>query len=98
MEAVRPGPVGRPIPIAHLIHGLALGGLAPLAPRTWVRSRDHGFAPSVIALGPDGPMGAVFEREQIPLRRVKARGISLAALAGIRQVLSECGAPLVHAH
>jgi len=98
MEAVRPGPVRRPIPIVHLIHGLELGGLEQLVTQLCVRSRDHGFAPSVIALGPDGPMGAVFEREQIPLCRVKARGMSLAALAGIRQVLGEWGAPLVHAH
>jgi len=90
--------VGRPIPIVHLIHGLELGGLEQLVTQLCVRSRDHGFAPSVIALGPDGPMGAVFEREQIPVCRVKARGMSLAALAGIRQVLGECGASLVHAH
>jgi len=98
MEAVRPGPVERPISIVHLIHGLELGGLEQLVTQLCVRSRDQGFAPSVVALGPDGPMGAVFEHERIPVRRVEARGMSLAALAGIRRALGDCGASLVHAH
>jgi len=99
MAAVAPAGGGQPpVSVAHLIYGLGLGGLEQLVVQLCVRSRENGIAPSVIAFGPDGPMRDAFEREQIPLRRIDAPGMSLAALRGIRQALASSGGQVIHAH
>src|SRR5215470_10628812 len=99
MAAVAPAGGGQPpVSVAHLIYGLGLGGLEQLVVQLCMRSRENGIAASVIALGPDGPMRDAFERAQIPLRRIDAPGMSLAALRGIRQALASSGGQVIHAH
>ena len=43
--------------VTHLIYGLALGGLEQMVIQLASRTRARGIGASLLALGPDGPIG-----------------------------------------
>jgi glycosyltransferase involved in cell wall biosynthesis len=84
--------------VAHLIYGLGLGGLEQLVMHLATRSRSRGVESSIVALGPDGPMGDLARKQGIEVERLASDGMSLPALMGIRRQLERQGASVLHAH
>ncbi|HZX93944.1 MAG TPA: glycosyltransferase family 4 protein [Myxococcales bacterium] len=85
--------------IAHLIYGLALGGLEQLVLQLASRSRERGIESSIVALaGPDGPVGDLARKQSIDFELLPSDGMSLSALMGIRRALEKQGASVLHAH
>ena len=84
--------------VAHLIYGLDLGGLEQLVIQLSSRGRKRGIEPTLIALGPDGPMRALARAEDVPLEQITSDGLSLGAILGVRGALQRSGATVLHAH
>ncbi|HET7788566.1 MAG TPA: glycosyltransferase family 4 protein [Myxococcales bacterium] len=84
--------------VAHLIHGLGLGGLEQLVLQLAARSRPRGIEACIVALGPDGPVGEMARRQDIEVAHLPDRGMSFSALMGIRRALEKQGASVLHAH
>jgi len=84
--------------VAHLIYGLGLGGLEQLVLQLAARSRARGIDASIVALGPDGPVGEMARKEDIEVAHLPDGGMSLGALLGIRRALEKQGASVLHAH
>src|SRR3954468_16908516 len=85
--------------IAHLIYGLALGGLEQLVLQLASRSRERGIESSIVALaGPDGPVGDLARKQSIDFELLPSDGMMLSALMGIRRALEKQGASVLHAH
>jgi len=88
----------KPVSVAHLIYGLGLGGLEQLVVQLAARSQKRGIETSIVALGQDGPVRELAQREGIDVELLPVDGLSLRALAGIRRTLEKRGATVLHAH
>jgi glycosyltransferase involved in cell wall biosynthesis len=86
------------IRVAHLIYGLGLGGLEQLVVQLSARGRKRGIEPTLIALGPDGPMRDLARSQDIPLEHITSGGLSLGTILDVRKALQRSGASLLHAH
>ncbi len=84
--------------VAHLMYGLDLGGLEQLVVQLSVRGRKRGIEPTLIALGPDGPMRDLARSQDVPLEHITSDGLSLKAILGVRGALQRSGATVLHAH
>jgi len=85
------------VKVAHVIHGLEVGGLERLVVDLAARSRTFGVEPSVVAFGADGPVRAWAEAAGVPVHALgEVRGLSLEALRRLGRALS--GAEVAHAH
>jgi glycosyltransferase involved in cell wall biosynthesis len=84
--------------VAHLIHGLGLGGLEQLVVQLASRTQKRGIETSLLALGEDGPVGELARKEGIDVELLPAAGLSVGALLGIRKALEKRHATHLHAH
>src|SRR5438067_2949974 len=84
--------------VAHLIYGLGLGGLEQLVIQLAARSCSRGVESSILALGDDGPVGALARQQGVDVELLPVDGMSLAALLGFRRVLGQRGVSVLHAH
>jgi glycosyltransferase involved in cell wall biosynthesis len=85
------------VKVAHVIHGLEVGGLERLVVNLAARSRSWGVEPSLVAFGDDGPVRTWAEAEDIPVHPLgDVRGLSATAIRRLARALS--GAALAHAH
>ena len=83
--------------VAHVIHGLEVGGLERLVVDLAARSRAFGVEPSLIAFGEDGPVRAWAEAAGMPVASLGAvRGMTPDALRCLARALS--GVAVAHAH
>jgi glycosyltransferase involved in cell wall biosynthesis len=84
--------------VAHLIYGLGLGGLEQLVVQLAARSRARGIESSILALGQDGPVRDLAQKQGVAVELIPADGMSLPALMGIRRELERREASVLHAH
>ncbi len=83
--------------VAHVIHGLEVGGLERLVVDLAAQSRAWGVEPSLVAFGNDGPVRAWAEAAGVPVHALgDVRGLSPEAIRGLGRALS--GASVAHAH
>ena len=83
--------------VAHVIHGLEVGGLERLVVELARRSRVFGVEPSLVAFGCDGPVRRWAEAAGIPVHPLgEVRGLSVEAIRRLASALS--GADIAHAH
>lgn len=83
--------------MAHVIHGLEVGGLERLVVDLAARSRAWGVEPSLVAFGKDGPVRAWAEAAGVPVHTLgDVRGLSAEAIRRLGRTLS--GASVAHAH
>ena len=83
--------------VAHVIHGLEVGGLERLVVDLAARSRALGVDPSLVAFGEDGPVRAWAEAAGIPVTSLgPVRGMTVEAVRRLGHALS--GAAVAHAH
>jgi glycosyltransferase involved in cell wall biosynthesis len=85
--------------VAHLMHGLGVGGLEYMVLDLCVRGRERGIEPMLIVLGEDGPMRQVAESRNIHVEHLaNVPGLSMAAVRSIGKVLDRFDAHVVHGH
>jgi glycosyltransferase involved in cell wall biosynthesis len=84
--------------VAHLIHGLILGGLEQLVLQLAVRTQQRGMEASILALGADGPVGELARKQGLDVELLPVAGLSMSALLGIRRSLEKRGVTHLHAH
>ncbi len=85
--------------IAHVVHGLMMGGLEQMVVRLCVASRAHGIEPMVVSFGGDGTVRSQLEREGIPLVYLgEVKGLSPQAIQGIARAFREHQVDIAHAH
>jgi glycosyltransferase involved in cell wall biosynthesis len=85
------------VKVAHVIHGLEVGGLERLVVDLASRSRAFGVEPSLVAFGADGPVRAWAEAASVPVITLGAlRGLRPEAIRRLAGALS--GASIAHAH
>ena len=90
---------GRSTRVAHVVHGLMMGGLEQMVVRLCVASRAHGIEPMVVAFGADGAVRSQLERAQIPLVYLgKVKGLSPQAIQGIARAFTAHRVDIAHAH
>ena len=86
------------VSVAHLISGLGLGGLEQLVVHLAARSQKRGIETSILALGAEGPVRELAERQGLDLELLPADGMSLKALSAIRGALARRNTLVLHAH
>ena len=86
------------VSVAHLIYGLGLGGLEQLVVHLAARTQKRGIETSILALGHDGPVRELAQRQGLDLELLPADGMSFKALSSIRGALARRNAAVVHAH
>ena len=85
--------------VAHLMHGLMMGGLEQVVVRLCEAGRQQGVEPLVIAFGRDGAVRDELRQKGIPLEYLgMVRGMSPQAIHGIGQALRRHQIDVVHAH
>jgi glycosyltransferase involved in cell wall biosynthesis len=85
------------VKVAHVIHGLEVGGLERLVVDLAARSRAFGVEPALVAFGGDGPVRAWAEAAGIRVQPLgDVRGASVEAVGRLARAVS--GAAVVHAH
>ncbi|HEX4381797.1 MAG TPA: glycosyltransferase family 4 protein [Myxococcales bacterium] len=84
--------------VAHLIHGLLLGGLEQLVVQLAARTQQRGIQTSILALGEDGPVRELAQKQGIDVQLLPAAGLSMGALLGIRKALEKDAVTHLHAH
>ncbi|HZJ56515.1 MAG TPA: glycosyltransferase [Myxococcaceae bacterium] len=90
-------PPARNVKVAHVIHGLEVGGLERLVVDLASRSRAFGVEPSLVAFGEDGPVRAWAEAAGVPVTPLgPLRGMRPEAIRRLGRVLS--GISVAHAH
>ncbi len=83
--------------VAHVIHGLGVGGLERLVVDLAARSRAFGVDSALVAFGEDGPVRAWAEAAGIPVTSLgPVRGMTVEAVRRLGNALS--GAAVAHAH
>ncbi|MGZ6076184.1 MAG: glycosyltransferase [Myxococcaceae bacterium] len=83
--------------MAHVIHGLEVGGLERLVVDLAAQSRAWGVEPSLVAFGNDGPVRDWAEAAGVPVHALgDVRGLSVEAIRRLGRALS--GASVAHAH
>jgi len=92
-----PPSVPRHMKVAHVIHGLEVGGLERLVVELARRSRAFGVEPTLVPFGTDGPVRVWAEAADIAIRPLgEVRGLSVEAVRRLAAAVSE--AAVVHAH
>ena len=86
------------VSVAHLIYGLGLGGLEQLVVHLAARTQKRGIETSILALGEDGPVRELAERQGLDLELLPANGMSLKALSTLRGALARRNTAVLHAH
>ncbi|HEY2028557.1 MAG TPA: glycosyltransferase family 4 protein [Myxococcales bacterium] len=84
--------------VAHLIHGLDLGGLEQLVVQLAARTKARGIETSLFALGNDGPVRQLAEKRGLEVELLPVAGMSVGALLGIRKALEKRSVTHLHAH
>jgi len=85
------------VKVAHVIHGLEVGGLERLVVDLASRSRAFGVEPSLVAFGADGPVRAWAEAAGVPVTSLgPVRGLRPEAIRKLAGALS--GTAVAHAH
>jgi glycosyltransferase involved in cell wall biosynthesis len=85
------------VKVAHVIHGLEVGGLERMVVDLAARSRAFGVEPSLVAFGQDGPVRAWADAAGIPVVPLgDVRGLSPEAIRRLGRAVS--GAAVAHAH
>jgi glycosyltransferase involved in cell wall biosynthesis len=85
------------VKVAHVIHGLEVGGLERLVVELASRSRAFDVEPALVAFGGDGPVRAWAEAAGIPVHALgNVRGASVAAVRRLARAVSDVA--VVHAH
>jgi glycosyltransferase involved in cell wall biosynthesis len=85
------------VKVAHVIHGLEVGGLERLVVDLASRSRAFGVDPSLVAFGADGPVRAWAEAASVPVVVLgPLRGLRPEAIRTLAGALA--GASIAHAH
>ena len=70
--------------VAHVIHGLEVGGLERLVVDLADRSRTFDVEPAIVSFGPDGPVRSWAEEARVPLHWVgEVAGLSAPAVRGL---------------
>ena len=91
--------MAQPVSVAHLIHGLDMGGLEQLVIQLSVAGKDRGIRSTVVALGEDGPVRELARDNGVELQLLEGvDGLSMPALLGIRRILEGTSAQVLHAH
>lgn len=87
------------IRVAHVMHGLDIGGLEQLVLTLCAAGSRCGIEPSVIAFGAGGAVGDLLTRHRVPIIRLgDAPGMSTQAIHGIGRALRERNIDIAHAH
>src|ERR687887_467484 len=88
------------IRVAHVMHGLMMGGLEQVVVRLCVAGRQLGVDPIVVSYGPDGSVRELLERHDIPLVYLgeAVRGMSPQAIQSIARGFREHRVDVAHAH
>ena len=87
------------IRVAHVMHGLMMGGLEQVVVRLCDAGRGVGIEPLVIAFGADGTVREVLRDHHIPLAYLgNVRGMSPQTIQSIARGLREHRADVSHAH
>lgn len=90
--------VGR-IRVAHVMHGLMMGGLEHMVVRLCEAGRRFDIEPLVVAFGTHGSVRELLDAHSIPLSYLGAiRGMSRQAIQAIARVLREHRVDVAHAH
>jgi glycosyltransferase involved in cell wall biosynthesis len=85
------------VKVAHVIHGLQVGGLERLVVDLAARSRALGVEPVLVAFGEDGPVRAWADAAGVPVTSLgPVPGMRPEALRRLARALS--GAAVAHAH
>lgn len=86
--------------VAHVMHGLMMGGLEQVAVRLCVAAREFNVESRVIAFGADGAVRELLGDLGIPLTYLgsNVKGMSPQALHGIARALRENSVDVAHAH
>ncbi|MBX5482421.1 MAG: glycosyltransferase [Myxococcaceae bacterium] len=85
--------------VAHVMHGLMMGGLEQVVVRLCDAGRAEGIDPYVISFGADGSMRDVLEQHRIPLSYLgPVRGMTPGTVRGIARALRENRIDVAHAH
>jgi glycosyltransferase involved in cell wall biosynthesis len=87
------------VKVAHVMHGLMMGGLEQVVVRLCEAGRAHGVEPLVIAFGEDGAVSELLRDRGIALENLgRVRGMSPQAIAGIGWALRRHEVEVAHAH
>ena len=88
------------IRVAHVMHGLMMGGLEQVVVRLCAAGRQLGVDPIVVSFGPDGSVRELLERHAIPLVYLgeAVRGMSPQAIQSIARGFREHRVDVAHAH
>jgi glycosyltransferase involved in cell wall biosynthesis len=90
---------GGRIRVAHVMHGLMMGGLEQMVMYLCEAGRPLGVEPLVISFGADGPMRALLASHRIPLVALgSVRGLAPTTVRKIAQALRDHAVDIVHAH
>ncbi len=85
--------------VAHVMHGLMMGGLEQVVVRLCDAGRRHGVEPVVIAFGADGKVSDMLRDLVIPLDWLgRVRGMSPQVIHGIGRALRRHKVEVAHAH
>lgn len=86
--------------VAHVMHGLMMGGLEQVAVRLCVAAREFNVESRVIAFGADGAVREMLADLHIPVTYLGStiKGMSPQALHGIARALREHSVDVAHAH
>jgi glycosyltransferase involved in cell wall biosynthesis len=90
----------RRIRVAHVMHGLMMGGLEQVVVQLCSVGRELGVDPLVVSFGPDGPVRELLQERAIPLVYLgnAIRGMSPQAIQSIARGFREHRVDLAHAH
>jgi glycosyltransferase involved in cell wall biosynthesis len=88
------------IRVAHVMHGLMMGGLEQVVVRLCNAGRELEVDPLVVSFGPDGPVRELLEQATIPLVYLgnTIRGMSPQAIQSIARGFREHRVDVAHAH
>jgi glycosyltransferase involved in cell wall biosynthesis len=87
------------IRVAHVMHGLMMGGLEQVVVRLCDAGRRIGVEPMVVAFGADGAVRELLDQHSIRLAYLGAvRGMSPQAIQNIARALREHRVDVAHAH
>ena len=86
--------------MAHVISTFGLGGMERVALDLADGLRERGGRGMVVALAPDGPMGAVLRAAGVPVFSLprRHRGYDLGLMLRLRRLLRQEGVNVVHTH
>lgn len=91
--------MGEVLRVAHVMHGLMMGGLEQVVVRLCEAGREQGIEPHVISFGANGSMGELLEARKIPLTYFgDIKGMTPGTLSAIATELRRKKIDVAHAH